>query len=377
MIRRAEKMLKRQILPFWLGLKDPRGGFYGGTDGQGRIIPDSDRGAVLNARILWTFSAAFRILGEPQYAGAARWALEYFLQHFVDGENGGVFWCLDSDGVPNEDKKQLYALSFAIYGLSEAFLALGDQRALSAAVGIFSLIERHFHDPLFGGYLEAFKRDFSPLDDMSLSDKDINASKTMNSHIHLMEAYAALYRVWPDASLEWALRELFVIMGKRMTGSDGHLGLYFDSDWTVLPGEVSPGHDIETSWLLIECASVLNDQTLMEQIVPVSLRLGNAGLGAGDIPSGEWWVYAETVVGNIYMHLFHGDTAALDRASRCFEFIEKKLVDREHGEWYWGLLPDGTPDRDSPKAGFWKCPYHNSRMCLEILTKLGHPSKYG
>lgn len=377
MLLDAGNMLKRQILPFWLGMKDPSGGFYGEADGKGHILYEADRGAVLNARILWTFSAAFRAVGDPRYEEAARWALEYFLSRFIDKEYGGVFWCLDSHGEPTEDKKQLYSQSFAIYGLSEAFLALGDRRALTAAVELFSLIEKHYHDSVHGGYFEAFGRDFSPLDDMSLSEKDINASKTMNSHIHLMEAYAALYRAWPDPALGAALRELFDILGWIMTGKDGHLKLYFDSDWTVLPGEVSPGHDIETSWLLLECASVLGDPDLMEKIAPVSQLLGKGGNGNGDLPYGEWWVYAEYVVGNVYLSRFHGDPDALDRASRCYKFIEEHFVDREHGEWYWGLLPDGTPDLSFPKAGFWKCPYHNSRMCLEILSNLGYLSQHG
>ena len=366
-------MLRQQILPFWMGLKDPSGGFYGEADGRGLIHPGADRGAVLNARILWTFSAAYRALGDPAYAEQAKWALDYFLDKFVDGKDGGVYWCLDAAGRPVDDKKQLYAQAFAIYGLSEAFLALGEERALQAAIALFGIIERNFRDGHNGGYTEALSCRFRPLQDMSLSEKDINADKTMNSHLHLMEAYAALYRAWPDAGLGMALRELIGILGTKMTGEDGHLRLYFGRDWSVLPGPVSCGHDIETSWLLLECVSILGDKMLLREILPLSLRLGRAGnidlRPDGSLP-GEWWTYAETVVGNLYLHLFHREPGAWDNVLRCWGYLTEHLVDRKHGDWYWGMLPDGTPDTHSPKAGFWKCPYHNARMCLEILS---HP----
>ena len=373
-MRNAETMLTESILPFWLDLKDPAGGFFGEADGAGRIRKDADRGAVLNARILWTFSAAYRVLGTESYADAARWALSYFLDHFLDEDAGGVYWCLDASGRPLDDKKQLYAQAFAIYGLSEAALSLGDSRARETAVSLFRLVEKHYRDALYGGYAEALAKDFSPLEDMSLSEKDINAPKTMNSHLHLMEAYAALFRIWPDPGLEAALRALIDIIGGRMTGEDGHLRLYFERDWTVLPGEISCGHDIETSWLLMEAAEIIGDASLTTNIRPLSLRLGRAGntdLRADGSLSGEWWTYAETVVGNLYLHIFHAEPGAMDNALRCWDYLSAHLVDREHGEWYWGLLPDGSPDTVSPKAGFWKCPYHNSRMCLELLTHGG------
>lgn len=370
-MRDAGAMLTEGILPFWLGLKDPAGGFFGEADGKGRIRPEAERGSVLNARILWTFSAAYRVMGYREYAEAACWALPYFLDHFLDADAGGVFWCLNASGQPTDDKKQLYAQAFAIYGLSEMAFALGNQNARDAAIALFHLVEKYYRDSSYGGYTEALARDFSPLKDMSLSEKDINASKTMNSHLHLMEAYAALFRIWPDPELEDSLRALIQILGERMTGEDGHLHLYFDRDWTVLPGEVSCGHDIEASWLLMEAAFILGDPVLTSSLRPLSLRLaraGNTDLRPDGSLSGEWWTYAETVVGNLYLYLYHGESEAADNLLRCWRYLSTHLVDREHGDWYWGLLPDGTPDTISPKAGFWKCPYHNGRMCLELIS---------
>ena len=363
-------MLTESILPFWLGLKDPAGGFFGEADGTGRIRKDADRGAVLNARILWTFSAAYRVLGKESYADAARWALSYFLDHFLDEDAGGVYWCLDASGRPLDDKKQLYAQAFAIYGLSELYRATHDAHTLEAAIDLYQTVESHFADHQNGGYVEALARNFSPLEDMSLSAHDINADKTMNSHFHLMEAYANLYKVWSDPSLKSALDALIDLTCTRIMGPDGHLQLYFRRDWNVLPGGVSYGHDIETSWLLLECAMATRDFSIVNRVKPYALKIGQAGneglLSDGSMryeklldgsfdDSRQWWVQAEAVVGNLWLWKYHGDAAAADRALACWNYIRDHLVDRNGGEWYWAILPDGTPDFD--KLAFRKKPY--------------------
>ena len=231
-------------------------------------------------------------------------------------------------------------------------------------------------------YIGALSRDFSPLEDMSLSAHDINADKTMNSHLHILEAYANLYQVWPDPALRQAVTDLLDIVCSKVMGSDGHLQLYFRRDWSVLPGGVSYGHDIETSWLALECASALHDIDVVNRVRPASLRMGKAGneglradgsmmyekLEDGTLDlSRQWWVLAESVVGNLWLWKYHGDVEAPDRALSTWAYIRDNLVDRDNGEWYWGIHADGTPDKDSPKAGFWKCPYHNTRMCLQVL----------
>ena len=361
--------LTGRILPFWQKMRDPAGGFFGEADGFGRINPEAPRGTVLNARILWAFSEAGRQLDDPAMTDSAKWARDYFLEHFFDREYGGVWWSVDSSGKCLDDKKQLYAQAFAIYGLSAWCRAVpGDSEALEAAKGLFRLVLEKFKDLDNGGYLEAFARDFTPLEDMSLSGSDINAPKTMNSHIHLMEAFAALYRVWPDAALEAELMQLLEIVSVRMTGPDGHLRLYFEKDWTPLPGPASPGHDIETSWLILECAGAVG---CAESVRDVADRLACAGnsLFEGSVvsPYEQWWVYAEAVVGNLWLWKRSGKVSDFDRAYSSWNFIRRCLRDTSNGEWYWGLLPGGRPDTASPKAGFWKCPYHNSRMCLEAI----------
>ncbi len=375
-------VLEHNILDWWLKLRDPRGGFYGEVSSDGRISPDAPRGVILNARIIWAFAAAYGAFRKAEYLEAAAAAKDWFLTYFCDPDHGGVYWSVSADGVPLDSKKQLYAQGFAIYGLSELYKVSHDQAVLQAAVALFETVEAHFADRLCGGCIEALSRDFSPLEDMSLSAHDINADKTMNSHLHILEAYANLYRVWPDARLKTALVQLLDLICQKVMGSDWHLQLYFRRDWSVLPGAISYGHDIETSWLLLECAFATRDFDVVSRVRPFALALGRAG-NEGVLPDGsmlyerqpdgtvdesrQWWVQAETVVGNLWLWKYHADADALERAFACWAYIRDHLVDHVRGEWYWAILPDGTPDLANPKAGFWKCPYHNTRMCLEIL----------
>ena len=374
--------LENNILPYWLTLSDPEGGFYGEADARGVVHKDAPRGSVLYSRIIRTFAAAYGSLGKKEYLDAAVHARNWFVEHLEDNENGGVFWSVTSDGKPLDSKKQLYAQGFAVYGLSELYKVTGDKADLEAAVDLFRLVEDRFADREDGGYVEALSRDFSPLEDMSLSAHDINAGKTMNSHLHILEAWANLYEVWPDPSLRKSIVDLVGLLCRKIAGPDGHLRLYFDKDWSVLPGAVSFGHDIATSWLLLECTDASGGAGLTGSVMPYSLSLGLAGneglLDDGSmmyelLPDGtpdlsrQWWVQAEAVVGNLWLWKRHGMEEGLANALRCWDWIRENLVDRTCGEWFWGVGPDGVADLGSPKAGIWKCPYHNSRMCLEVM----------
>lgn len=419
--------LENDILPFWMEkmTDSGRGGFYGRIDGGDTLHADAPKGAILNARILWTFSAAYRILRRPEYLDTATRAKRYLIDRFYDKDFGGVYWSLDADGNPLDTKKQIYAQGFAIYGLGEYARATGDDEALDYAVRLFNLIEEHSFDRGRNGYVEAFMRDWSVIGDMRLSDKDENASKTMNTHLHILEPYANLYRVWKDSRLERQLRNMIgLFTGKIMNRETSHLDLFFDDDWHTRGDIVSYGHDIEASWLIHEAALVLGDKALLKEIEPVIVNIARAadeGLnpdgsliyeqtsgrvdeqtsgqadgqtsrqGTDGVQAGKqgeapcqlvtctsstdkelhWWVQAENVVGHVNLYQHFGDEAALDTAVKCWQFIKNCLIDREHGEWHWSLMPDGTVNRRDDKAGFWKCPYHNGRMCMEIIERFG------
>ena len=383
--RQVHEELLGNILPFWLALRDGRGGFIGRVDGNGVPHPEADRGCVLYSRLVWSFSAAYKALGDSHLLEAARDAENSLESNLYDHEYGGVFWSARHDGTPSDTKKQLYAQAFAVYGLSEFYSVTHEQGSLETAKAIFEITESKFHDKENGGYIEALGRDFSPLSDMSLSAHDINADKTMNSHLHLLEAWATLYKVWPSEKVAESIRELVGVICDKILREDGHLGLYFSTDWKSLSNAISFGHDIETSWLLAECAAVLGDKQLMLKVKEAAIRLAKAGneglLSDGSMAyerhddgtwdrSRQWWVQAEAVVGNLHAWKHLGMEEGLGNALRCWEYISTHLVDRAGGEWFWGEDGEGRTDRLSDKAGPWKCPYHNTRMCLETSSIL-------
>ena len=388
----SQQVLEENILKFWMDkMYDPKGGFYGRMDGKGVLHPEAERGAVLNARLLWSFSAAYRVLHKPEYLDAARWAKDYIEAHFLDREQGGVYWSLTADGTPLDTKKQTYAIGFMIYGFSEYARATGDKQALQQAIRLYADIEEHAfisrkskvesQKPI-EGYVEALTRDWLPIADMRLSDKDENAAFTMNTHLHILEPYTNLYRIWPDERLRERLQTLIGIFTDRLYNpANHHVDCFFDTNWNGRRDIASYGHDIEAAWLLNEAAIVLNDHAPFTfHLSPFTYNIANASL-EGLQPDGsmihedhdasrQWWVLCEAVIGFIDQWQLTKDDTWYQRAEAAYQYIEQHLIDREHGEWYWAILPDGTPDTDNDKAGFWKCPYHNSRMCLELIERL-------
>ena len=412
-----QDVLENNILPFWLEkMQDnENGGFYGRIDGSGVLHPDAEKGAILNARILWTFSAAYRVLEKEELLEAATRAKDYLVDHFIDPEYGGVYWSVDYKGEPLDTKKQFYAIAFAIYGLSEYARATGNREALEYALDLYDCIEEHAFDDEQNGYIEACTREWGKIGDMRLSELDANYPKSQNTHLHIMEAYANLLRclkemraqeqcdyvpaigsvlpvgisVPPETmvSVEGALRNIIsIFIDKILNPETNHLDLFFDMDWTRGAGHLeSYGHDIECSWLLHEAALVLGDENLLEKVENVVQKVAKASekglredgsmiheanLDTGHVDDDlHWWVQAENVVGwfNVWQHF--GDEEAFKKSEKCWHYIKENLVDYDNGEWYWSRHPDGTLNTVDDKAGFWKCPYHNSRMCLEIIER--------
>lgn len=382
--------LTSNILPFWINrMTDPAGGYYGRRDGNGNLVDGAEKGLILNARILWTFSQAYRILGKPEYLEAATRAKDYIADHFVDQEFGGAYWSVDSEGKPLDTKKQFYAIAFAVYGLAEYYRAAGGD-ALDLAISLYRSIEEHSFDSELNGYIEACMRDWGKIEDMRLSDKDENFAKTMNTHLHILEAYTGLYRVWKDEGLHSQLSNLIRIFLDKIIQPDGHLGLFFDENWTLHGVMQSFGHDIETSWLLVEAAEVLcesgdpMDRLLYLECLGASRELAAAateGLTSEgmtyeyDPTSGyrkddrDWWVQAEAVVGYLNRWQLAGDPADLERSLEEWDYIKRAIIAPD-GEWYWGRRPDASVNLADDRAGFWKCPYHNGRMCMEIINRI-------
>ena len=375
------------ILPYWTDkMCRPDGGFWGQIDGTDRLRPEAPVGGIMTARILWTFASAYRITGTPEYLSVALNAKNLLLEKFYDQSYGGTFWSITPEGCPLDTKKQIYAVAFAVYGLSELNRATGDAQALEYAIKLYNAIEEHSFDVEKGGYFEAFTREWETIEDMRLSEKDANESKTMNTHLHVLEAYTCLYRVWKNEKLKQSLRRLIDVFEKHIVGPDGHLRLFFNNDWECRSETVSYGHDIEASWLLHEAALVLGDpETLsrIESLVPHIVKAASEGFTAeGGMtyekhgPDGpvdgdrHWWVQAEAVVGYLNLWDRFGSQEGIEKALMCWDFIKAHMIDRNNGEWFWSVRSDGSVNRDDDKAGFWKCPYHNGRMCMEILERL-------
>ena len=381
-------VLEHNILSYWIDhvVDKENGGFYGRIDGDDQIHAQAEKGAVMNARILWAFSAAYRVLRNPAYLEAATRAKDYFLAHFVDKENGGVYWSVDYQGNPLDTKKQTYAIGFAIYGFSEYARATGDAEALEMAKRLYHDIETHAYDSENQGYIEALTCDWQPIADMRLSDKDENGSRTMNTHLHIIEPYTNLYRVWKDAALEKSIRNLLdIFTDKLLNPETHHLDLFFDDKWQGKRNVESYGHDIEASWLLHETALVLDDKAVLQKMEQVIRRIADAA-DEGLRPDGsmvyehwkdtdeydlqrQWCVQCENIIGHIDLYQYFGYEDSLEKAIQCWNFVQKNLIDAKNGEWHWAVLDDGTINLKDDKAGFWKCPYHNSRMCLELIER--------
>lgn len=368
-------------------IDEQNGGFYGALTNDLQPRNDVPRSAILCARILWTYAAAFRRLNDERYLSIARRAYHYLTQVFWDRQYGGVYWQVNASGQPVVDRKHHYAQAFAIYALAEYYRATGEENSLLLAQTLFDRLETHGYDPLHGGYIEGSSRSWGALADMRLSEKDLNCRKSMNTNLHILEAYTNLRRVWDDGRLKashHALIETF--LSRILDRSSGHLKLFFDDEWTSLTNSISYGHDIECSWLLWEAASLQDDPVLQEQTRLASLVLAEAvyrdgleadgslrqegGLPRDDEAQKEWWTQAEAVVGFYNAYLLSGQERYAQAAWHTWLYIREHLIDRRYGDWFKRLRYDGTPDLNAFKAGPWECPYHHSRMCFEMLERL-------
>lgn len=385
---RFETELTQNILPYWIqhAVDRDQDGFYGVVSDEAGPDPRAEKSGILNARILWTFSTAYQRYGEERYRFMAQRAYHYMKHYFWDDETGGVFWMLDCTGKPQQAEKHLYVQSFALYGLTAYHQAMNDEESSHWAIRLFEWMERHGRDETHGGYIEAFSRKGEEKTNQLLGGPQA-APKSMNTHLHVLEAYTNLYRIYPVDRVKDALEALLHVMKNQVLHpEEPRFQLFFDESWRPLSTAVSFGHDIEGSWLLSEAADVLGDLELKRDIEAVSVRMAENVYKKGRDCDGSvlneadgdevtkankvWWVQAEAVVGFYHAYQLSGEPHFQEAAAGVWRFICDYMIDEERGEWHRERDRDRNLPSRAAKVDPWKCPYHNGRACLEMIERL-------
>ncbi|WP_128544854.1 AGE family epimerase/isomerase [Larkinella soli] len=378
----------KDILAYWqkYGPDPVGGGYYGQVDYKNFPKTDAPKGIVLNSRIVWTFAAAARHTQHDEYLTYAERAYKYIDRFFRDKQNGGVYWLVDYKGEPLQPVKHLYGQSFAIYGLSEYYRATKHEPALAFAREIYDRMVRHAWDSAKGGFIDARARDWSPTDDFVMSNRANGETKTMNTHLHILEAFTNLYRAWPDPGLNRQIRGLIdVFLNHIIDPKTYRMHLFLDDNWKIRRTAVSYGHDIEASWLLAEAAEVLHDEALLKKVKNVCIRMARAAATGVESDGGmnyeydpktghvnrerSWWVMSEAMVGFMNAYQLTKEKQFLDKSLKSWEFIRKYMLDTKNGEWFSGI-DEKHNVLGSVKISMWKCPYHNGRACIEMVDRL-------
>ena len=384
-----EQELKDGILKYWLeNTKDiNNGGFYGQISYDNKVNEKADKGAIMHARILWTFAAAYRQLKDEKYLEICDYAYHYIKAHFLDQKNGGVFWMVDYLGKKVDGKKQIYANAFVIYAFSEYALAKGIQEPLDLAMDIFEKIEEHSFDKELNGYFEAYSEEWVLMEDLRLSEKDKNEKKTNNTHLHILEAYTTLYTATKNEKVGQQLRNLIeLFLDKILDEESYHFKLFFDENWTLKSDEISYGHDIEGAWLMQEAAVALGEESLLAKVKDAAVKIAEVTLAEGIAEDGaivnegdptgitdtdrHWWPQIEAMVGFINAYENSDHEEFLKTAHRLWEYTEAHLINKEFGEWWWRVDENNVPNLEEDKVGPWKAPYHNGRACIEGIKRL-------
>jgi mannobiose 2-epimerase len=382
--------LKENILPFWINnvVDEENGGFYGVVSNDLVVDKKADKGCILNSRILWTYSYAYRMFKEAAYLKTAEQAYDFMLKHFWDKEYSGIYWMVNYKGEPVDTRKQIYNIAFGIYGLTEFYKATGCEDSLEKAIELYKVIEKYSYDNENRGYIEALTREWNITQDMRLSPKDLNSKKSMNTHLHILEAYTNLFRVWKDESFEAKFKELInVTIDHIVDGNTFQFKLFFDEQWNSLVKTVSYGHDIEGSWLLYEAAELLGDEEIIEKAKHIAVKMAEksyedgidrefGGLFSDKHEDGiihnikAWWPQAEAMVGYLNAYELSGEEKFIEASYDMWKYVDKYFVDKSKGEWFNEVTKEGKVLEHMAKVDPWKCPYHNSRGCYEILERM-------
>ena len=376
--------LVNDLIPFWQGLKDEEnGGFYGYLSYDLKLDKKAVKGCILNSRILWFFSNAYMVLGDHSLLESATHAYQFLKEHCVDDEFGGVFWSLTYDGKPEDTTKHTYNQAFSIYALASYYDASKNPEALEIAWKLYDLVESKCKDEY--GYLEAFTRSFEPEENDKLSENGVIAEKTMNTLLHVFEAYTELYRVTKEEKVAKQICFMMDIIKDKVFNKEiGRQEVFFDRTWNTLIDLYSYGHDIETAWLVDRGLEVLDDEAYTNMLSPITKIIteniyNRAYIDHSLVNESEngvvdttrvWWVQAEAVVGFLNGYQKQEDKKFLDASVDIWNYIKKYFIDKRNGsEWFWSVKEDHTPD-EKPIVEPWKCPYHNGRMCFEVLRRM-------
>ncbi len=387
----VDGMLTQTLIPFWKSLRDDtNGGYYGGVSYDLTVSPEAEKGCILNSRILWFFSTAAQLLHRPDLLDEAKHAYVFLRERCLDKDCGGVFWSVTYDGRPADSTKHTYNQAFAIYALAAYYEAGGDAQALALAQAIYRLIETRCTDEI--GYLEAFDRQFRPVSNDKLSENGVTAEKTMNTLLHVFEGYSGLYHTTHDAAVGRSMRRILEIFLKSVYNPEKRRQeVFFDRTMHSILDLHSYGHDIETSWLMDWGCSLLEDPALTARLSPVTAALAENVYRTAyhdhslwnECDRGienrhrVWWVQAEGMLG--FLHAWQKEpqhTEYREAAEDIWEYIKTYLVDpRPHSEWFWEVGDDGKPIAGRPIVEPWKCPYHNGRMCMEVMKQYGKTAR--
>ena len=373
-----------RILTYWTQntVDQEYGGFVGRINFQNEVVPQASKGIILNTRILWSFSAAAQYLATDAYDEICHRAYHYLKDHFFDRQYGGVCWEVDFEGTVVNSRKQVYAQAFAIYALSEYYAHSQVAEAKNEALALFSLLEENARDRKAGGYLEALDREWQPLEDMRLSAKDLNAAKTMNTHLHILEAYTRLWQVRGDIHVKEALQQLIDLYNHRFLAEEGYYHLFFDEQWGLKSHNTSYGHDIESAWLVLEAARAVGDPSQISSCEATAAKIAARVLGEAideegallyekDLCSGvvdkdrHWWPQVECMVGFAYHYQETNDLRYLTAIENLWKYTEGNLLDIRSGEWYFRVDQQGKPYEEDV-VSMWKAPYHTTRACMVI-----------
>lgn len=377
--------LEEHIMPFWMNLKDEdHGGFFGKVDYHQSVNQKSNKGGIATSRLLWSFSAAYRVTKKEKYLVYAHHAYNFLVRKVYDAEYEGLFWMLDYKGNPVDTRKHIYAQAFGIYGLSEYYRATGNEEALDYAIKLYDLIESKGYSEENNAYLEEFSCEWAKKDNEMLSENGILADITTNTHLHILEAYTNLYRVWTNKALSDRLMNIIHIFYKKIYDHQTHyLKVFFNNEWDEILPLKSFGHDIEASWLIDDAMKLLrlNNKMYDQMVINIASNIAKDAIQEdGSILNEQegnvidytriWWGQAEAMVGFFNAYERTGDDRFLNIIYNLWQYTKENIIDkREDGEWFWSIEAEGKPTvRDIAEP--WKTPYHNARFCLEFIERM-------